>query len=154
MANYEGRFRSGYFAVKDPAAFHAWCERWGVAVITKQPGEHAYPDGAEGTLYGFLMGDDDDSGVLPYAPIDWDDEGADADPAAEVPEPPDFIEDLATQLADGWVAVIEYAGWEKLRYLSAGAIAVNNKGEREEINLGDVCDRAKQLGDFVTEASY
>jgi hypothetical protein len=171
VANYEGRFRSNYFRVRDPAAFvERFCARWGVKPITKKPGDHGYPADAEGVLHGFMMSDWDDSGSIPSEPVGELLEGLlDEDEARAIAEAeaivgamlatlpdghPDFIDELAAQLADGWVAVVEYAGWEKLRYLNAGAIAVNNKGERVEVCLGDLHRSARDLGDFITEASY
>lgn len=46
MADYKAYARSSYFKVKNPKAFEAFCNKWGISIITKDV------DGE--TLHGFL----------------------------------------------------------------------------------------------------
>lgn len=59
----------------------------------------------------------------------------------------DIYKDLAPHLADEEVAVLFEAGSEGIMYVAGSAVAINNKGERIEINLQDIYKRATVLGD-------
>ena len=52
-------------------------------------------------------------------------------------------------LADGWVAIIQEVGNEKLRYLGGLAVAFNNKGETIDININNIFELAKSIGKHV-----
>ena len=45
-------------------------------------------------------------------------------------------------------------GWEKLRYVSGIAVAVNWKGEQKSLNLSDIHTEAETLGPQVTPCEY
>lgn len=137
MANYEPHARSNYFAVKNVEAFTAFCARWGLELIQER--EQAEQ---KGPLVGFLC--DSEQGI-PTTLVN-EDTGFDDDV--------DFIGELSQQLADGAVAVVMEAGYEKMRYLAGYAVAVNAAGEQVSINLHEIYDRAKGLGVDITTCAY
>jgi hypothetical protein len=134
MANYYGKFRTNYFAVKDPEAFREDIMNYPVEMISQEQ------DGQ--MLFGFL---DTDEGGLPSTTYN-----------EETDEDTEIIwEDLFTKhLADDWVAIIMEVGSEKHRYFQGFASAYNNKGESKHISLEDIYDVAKYLGEVVPHASY
>lgn len=136
MANYVPFMRSNYFEVKDAAAFEAFCTKWDVE-LTRGGGERR-----ESPLYGFLA-----NGEMGLPPCYWD---AAQDDFVEG----EFVKELATHLADGWVAIIREVGYEKYRYLVGFTVAVNSKGEILEITLDEIYAKAKSLGSHVTRCEY
>lgn len=66
----------------------------------------------------------------------------------------DFLEVVSTYLQEGEVAVFIMAGAEKARYITAFAVAINSKGERVELSLYDIYEKAKVLGANITAAEY
>jgi hypothetical protein len=44
------------------------------------------------------------------------------------------------------------SGHEKLQYVGGFAVAINGKGERREVSLSDIYDRAAELGSVATRA--
>lgn len=136
MANYVPFMRSNYFDVKDAAAFQAFCTKWDVE-LTRGGGEEG-----KSTLYGFLA-----NGEMGLPPCYWD--AAQHDFVEG-----EFVKELATHLADGWVAVIREVGYEKYRYLVGFTVAVNSKGEILEITLDEIYAKAKSLGSHVTRCEY
>jgi hypothetical protein len=136
MANYYGVARSSYFVVKDPEAFVKELSAYPVKVITKEQ------DGI--TLYGFIDADDNGGGDLwSY----YDDENSEFINV-------NWFEVFKRHLQDDWVAIIMECGSEKHRYLSAYAVAYNNKGDSKAINLGDIYSLANNLGSKMTDAGY
>jgi hypothetical protein len=136
MANFYGKTRSNYFAVKDPEAFVKELGAYPVRVITQEQ------DGV--TLYGFTDNDEDNEGnVWTY----YDDE---KEEYIEV----NWLEVFKQHLQDDWVAVIMECGSEKYRYLSGFTIAYNNKGESKSLGLSDIYSLASGIGSKITEASY
>jgi hypothetical protein len=87
MAEYTATFRSNYFAVKDPDKFRAFCELFGLEMITRTDEEIS--------LYGFLN-KGNESGI-PFARYDQ---------KAEDWELVDLIGILAEHLMPDYVAVI------------------------------------------------
>lgn len=137
MATYFAAARSNYFKVKDPAAFRAEADLYGLTVRDAlQPSQKAQglvmvqPDGDEG-----------------WPSSVWDDELGDA---VEV----DVTALLARHLVEGQVAVLEEVGFEKLRYLCGFAVAVNSRGETRTVHLGDIREQAAALGEHVTDTAY
>jgi len=65
---------------------------------------------------------------------------------------------VAEHLADGEVAIFMESGAEKLRYIIGYAEAINNKGERRTISIGDIYNIARteltDRGHDVTVAEY
>lgn len=59
---------------------------------------------------------------------------------------------VANHLEDGEVAVFMYIGNEGMRCLFGGAIAINNKYEKRQVDLGDIYKLASELGSEVTKA--
>lgn len=145
MANYIGHGRSNYFTVTDADIFEAFCAKWGLVEI----------DDGEGRV-GFYPDDvvwEDHS--LPGAPTDaWREDHEEPGEDGYLSEPyegPDLLDDLATLLADRSVAVVMEVGHEKLAYVSGRATAINSRGERASLSLGDIYDVAARLGDTPTD---
>jgi hypothetical protein len=59
----------------------------------------------------------------------------------------DVAEIVAGHLAAGEVAILIEVGAEKLRYLTGIAVAVNDRNEQRCIDLEDIYEVAKELGD-------
>jgi len=147
MANYIPTWRSNTFKVKDLEKFMAWCNEWpGMEIVEdnemKGKGDSAKPTGEK--LVTLLQAEDSESGIPSYFYNQETGEEVDRD----------FLVELATHLVSGWVAVLMEIGYEKLRYLTGVAVAVNNKGEIERVSLSDIYEVAKKLGKHVTVAEY
>ena len=133
MANYYSTARTNYFSVKNVDAFKKWLESFAGAELETGEGE-------DESKFCLLF----DEGMPSYK----------EDENGEELEDFDFIQELAQHLADGEVAVYIEAGAEKMRYVNGYAIAVNNKGETENVNLDVIYVLAKRLGSNVTRAEY
>lgn len=123
MANWYGASKTNWFAVKDVETF--------VDVV----------DSMDGTESGIYCSKDGNKVCLSVYD-DWPtwinhEDGSE--------EEVDFLGTLAKHLEDGEVIVSETIGNEKLRYLTGYASAINNKGERIDISLYDIYERAKEL---------
>lgn len=134
MADYIGRYRSNYFAVKDRKAFEQFCKRFNLERIT---------DDKDKSLVGFL-----DSGFNGSIPVSIYNEEQDDN------EDIDFLAELSTHLAPGHVAIVKEVGYEKMRYLVGLAFAVNSAGEQVKIDLYDIYEKAKPLGKHITACEY
>jgi len=138
MANYYATCRTNYFKVKNKDAFLADMEDIPNIIVDSDDGENFY-----------ILGDDPDGGGWPFITFD-DDTGKDI----EI----DIVGSVAKHLADDAVAIFMEVGNEKARYVIGCAIAVNNKGEQEIINLSDIYDIAKRKltsnPEGVTVAEY
>lgn len=130
MANYVCAARTNYFRVKDRNKFDAWVK------------DHGYRSSGG------------DEGLICLMPGDSDDGAFERDYDEEKDEYTPFSQMLAPFLADGEVAIIMEAGAEKLRYIVGHAVAVNNKGETTDVSLREIYDRAKPLGQNITECEY
>lgn len=133
MANYVPFVRSNYFKVKNPVAFEAFCDKWGVEMIRR---------GDRDELVGFMGGDEVGIPLCYY----------DAERGEHVEG--EFMKDLAAHLEDGWVAVVREIGYEKMRYLVGYTVAVNSRGESIEVSLDQIYDEAKRLGEHITPCEY
>lgn len=131
MANYYEYARTNYFRVKDKEAFDAFINKIGGCEIA---------DGEDGRI-AVLFTDE----CVPSNRYD--------DATKEFVEF-DFMDELSTHLADGSVAILTAAGFEKLRYISGYADAINNKGERKSVNIYSIYEMSKSLGSDITVAEY
>lgn len=132
MANYVAKVRSNYFKVKDEKAWQKFCDRFDFTnIIDTVDGER---------LHGFM--DDSFGNGLPTTIYDEK-----KDEYVEV----DFAKELSEHLEDGWVAILVEIGSEKYRYLLGFAVAINSKGESRSVTLDEITERAKELGDHITE---
>lgn len=122
MANYIPFARTNYFRVKDNDAFIKW--------LDEIPGLEYYQDGK-----GFCILFDEG---IPF----WfyDDETGEERELL-------FMNELSAFLAEGEVAIAMEVGFEKLRYLTGVAIAVNDKGEELDVSINDIYKKVeKQWG--------
>ncbi|HSW45458.1 MAG TPA: hypothetical protein VLM89_07800 [Phycisphaerae bacterium] len=136
MADYVASARSNYFRVKDVDAFQKWLEENHLGHYESQdePGRFMiFPDDGGHGDWPTILREDPDTGEEYEA---------------------DLFDELAKHLHDEDVAVLMEAGAEKLRYVSGWAVAVNSKGDRVEIGLSDIYEKAKHLGKNITEATY
>lgn len=137
MANYYSMGRTNYFAVNDEDLFKEKI----VPLVESHDGQVweevkdgqtlyaiGFPDGFPSQFY------DEDSGD--EYEIEWE----------------SVIREF---LSDGWVCIIQEIGWEKLRYLSGGAIAFDNTGKRVSVNVYDIVKMAQEnIGGIVTQPEY
>lgn len=140
MANYYATARSNYFGVKDVQAFKEWCNKRSLEFWEKSE-----------------LGDENEDSLFAITPLSYD---SGAWPIyhynEETGKDKDFeiAEEICEHLKDGHVAILIEVGNEKLRYLNGYAIAVNNHGESKSINLNDITDMARELGQHVTEPEF
>lgn len=145
MANYYTQCRTNYFKVKDIEKFKSWLTEWhwDIVYISKV-------DTAHGELSGFYIFNSDVSlcfsEKLPL--VSFDEEGE------QVDVPGDFLKEFAAHLEDDWVAIYMEIGNENIRFLTGVAIAINSKGQVNEINIEDIYDLAKDLGSNMTPVEY
>lgn len=66
----------------------------------------------------------------------------------------DISQLVSRHLVDGDVAVFMEAGAEKQRYVGGSAVAVNNRGDVVSLCLDDIYDKAADMGQTLTQASY
>lgn len=143
MANWIGVARSNYFRVKDIDAFKKEMEGFpGVRVV-----EHK----KEGEAPHFaLFGDEGywpTNRTLPCEPFDLS--------APETDEEVEFDAVVAAHLPDDEVAVFQVAGFEKERYVTGYAFAVNSKGEQLDVSIDTIYETAfKAWGIKPTAALY
>lgn len=135
MANYYGSARSNYFKIKDRAAFEKAMENFQVTIV-------AASDDPELIT---LLSDEADGGGWANT---YYDESKDDYVDFEIEN------EVAPHLQDDWVAVFMEAGAEKLRYINAYAVAINNQGQVVRLDLSDVYDMARSLGKHITDAAY
>lgn len=140
MANYTAIARSNYFQVKNRTAFEEEAQLYNLTVR-----ECVDPQQRAKGLVMIHPDQEGDCGGWPG--FIWDD---DLEEDVEF----DLHGWLAGHLSEGQVAVLEEVGFEKLRYLVGVAVAVNSKGETRVVQLGDIYEQARQLGDSVTDTSY
>lgn len=135
MANYYEKARTNYFKVKNAAAFQDFLKKFGYVdlVVEEKTGQ-----------YALIF--DEEVGIPCSIYDEQTDEHVDVD----------FVDEVSKHLADDSIAVFEAVGSEKYRYLSGYAIAVNSKGEREDINISEIYDRAKAKfgAKEISTASY
>lgn len=134
MADYIGRYRSNYFAVKDREAFEQFCKRFQMELITNDRDKN---------LVGFL--DSSFNGSIPVSLYNEEEDDF---------EDIDFLAELSTHLAPEHVAIVMEVGYEKMRYLVGLAFAVNSAGQRVKIDLYDIHEKAKPLGQHITACGY
>jgi hypothetical protein len=135
VANYTGAARTNYFRVKDRDAFNDALQDLDVT-ISEQNSDPQFV---------CLLATGTDDGCFPSWVYNEDTDDHD-----DI----DLPGLIADHLVDGDVAIIMEAGHEKLRYVSGWALAVNSKGETVQVTLNDIYDKAKTLGDTITDASY
>lgn len=135
MANYYETARTNYFNVKDAAAFQKFIETFkGIdLVVEEKTGQYALLFDEETGIPSAIYDEETD---------DWIDV--------------DFVDEVSKHLTDDSIAVFEAVGSEKMRYLCGYAIAVNSKGDREDINISEIYERAKAKFGVkeISSASY
>jgi hypothetical protein len=124
MADFYRRARSNYFRVKDIAKFKQWAESI---------------DGLE------VLHDDDDGTVGLLSEDGWPLWRTDEETEEE--KKMDVGEEVAKHLQEGSVAIFLEIGAEAMRYLAGRALAINSKGETRTVDLRDIYEQAKALGD-------
>ena len=122
MANYYEKARTNYFKVKDAVAFQKYLDLFGGIdlVVQEKTGQYALLFDEEVGIPCFYLNEDDED--------------------IEV----DFFDDVASHLTDDSIVVFEAVGNEKMRYLNGYAVALNSKGERVDINISEIYERAKE----------
>jgi hypothetical protein len=136
MANYYSMARTNHFAVKNLDSFKEEMDK--ISDVSR-PIEVWESKGEKITVVlGFPEG-------LPDSYYDGD-----ADEEHEL----DWVNIISAHLEDDWVCVIQEIGWEKLRYLTGYALAFNNEGEIERVDLDDIYVEGEMMGKHCTRAMY
>jgi len=141
MADYISYVRSNYFKVKDISAFEDFCCKYDLALI-----EDTDQDTGQ-RLVGFVQRDGLNTGIPTGYYDDETDKWVDSD----------FIAELASHLADGYVAEVREVGYEKMCYLVGVTIAVNHGGEAIIIALDDIYSQVQRkwgAGHTITACQY
>ena len=131
MANYYAAARSNYFAVKDIDELERALEGVKVNIVKDSKGRIA---------------------ILCLEEGGWPSEVCSSD--GETWRDFNIEHVVADHLKDGHVAIFMESGYEKLRYLTGYAIAINNRHEVRVISINDIYSRAGELGNVVTRAEY
>lgn len=131
MANYYSVGRTNYFTVRDTAVLEQLLSDSGIELEQGRDGSVVLLDG-EGTGWSIYPEDSDEEIYLPDV--------------------------IAGHLNPGQVAVFQSVGSEKLRYLGATAVAVNDRGEQVIVDLGDIYAAAAKAFDVpvssISHAEY
>jgi hypothetical protein len=148
MSNFNGTARSNYFRVKDADAF--------VAAMVALPDIKVWTKVDDnGVVRHAIASDDADTGCWPG----WMQVESMGEPGGdEIEEDREIYmpDEIAPHLMDGEVCVLMEAGAEKLRYISAYALAFDNT-DREvvRVSLNDIYHKAKDaFGVEPTDATY
>lgn len=135
MANWVGISRSNYFHVKDVEAFSKFVACTGIDAFSDDQGRYAVAAEVDGFWPSSIF-------------KCYEDETEDY-------EDIDFVDELATHLADGEVAVLMTAGAEKLRYVTGYAIAVKNDGSTITVDINNIYDNVLDAWGIVpSRAEY
>ena len=127
---------SNFFAVKDADGFRRFCERWDLAPVTNEEGLCGFREKRElwDRMDSWEFGEGDDLSV--------EVEEADSDAS--------FVDELAGQLADDYVAVVNDTGDEHYpRGPGLEVFAINNRREIIGISLNTIFNLARKLGRHV-----
>lgn len=140
MANWIGVARSNYFRVKDVDEFKKEMEGF--------PGVRVVEDKKEGEAPHFaLFGDEG------YWPTHRDISDPENDTYGD--EEVEFDAVVAAHLPDDEVAVFQVAGFEKERYVTGYAFAVNSKGEQLDVTIDSIYEMSRdKWGVLPTAAAY
>jgi hypothetical protein len=121
MANYEARFRTNNFRVKNKEQFEKFID----TLIGTDSEIQLDTNKDQYTLYGYTS--------IPSEIYD-----AHKDTYTGI----DFYAEMRKYLADGEVMIIQEIGNEKLRYFTGLAVAMDNKGKEIVINIDDINRKA------------
>ena len=135
MANYMALVRSNYIKVKDVSAWKAFCKRWGLTPIEDSQKRQGF------------TGEELEDGLRTDYVLDQE--------TGEEKEA-DFFKEISQELASGQVAIIIQIGWEKMRYLTGWAWAINSKGVNKRSDLSDIYKVAEKMAHSgeITLAEY
>jgi len=130
MANYNETARSNYFQVKDLEKFKEWVGHYGNPDVCE--GHH----GEDGKICLLWQMDG-------YGAYGWDEDGNELEQT--------FEEGIGEHLVEGSIFIAMGSGYEKMRYVTGWAFAINHKGEMESISIDEIYMMAEQRwGDEVT----
>ena len=169
MADWYGHARTNYFKVKDIEKFKEFCDTFYVEMIEQEQvvlkqecyqclHNNKIPEDCKQVIKrtvgeckgekikeqccGFLG--TDTGAIVGYAediqgnPLEFD----------------DMVKMLATHLEEGWVAILQEVGAEKLRYITGYSLAVNHLGETVDIDINNIYQKAENLGRCITRCEY
>ncbi len=148
MANYTSMARTNYFRVKDIDAFKADLNAHGITPVSfaesafggivLDESEHNSPQGAVALFSHEGWPSFDEEMIADRLGLDE---------SETLPAFRESIEELvgAHLVDEHEIAVFMTIGWEKLRYLTGVAVAVNSAGEIRNVNLDDIYSLAEEL---------
>jgi hypothetical protein len=132
MSNWYGTARSNYFSVKDRKVFEDWALEHNLKVFNKIENGNS--------TFAIAPNDTSDSGGWPSEI--YDEESEDYKEFDLVLELSDLIEPEINEVEQ--IIVLEEIGAEKLRYLTANAVAFNCKGDYINLNLDEIYKQASK----------
>ena len=134
MANYIETARSNYFKVKDLEAFKLAVENYGEFEITH--------DDEDPSLIAILGTGES------FPAYGWDDDGNELDK--------EFAQIVSEHLTDDSVFVVVGSGYEKMRYVTGWAYAIDSTGKSVYMDISEIYNRAEAEfpGKTVTLAEY
>lgn len=136
MADWYGTARSNYFKVRDNKAFEVFMQN-----LLSMTAEHNDVDNT-----WWIRTDDYGNGGF-----DWTVYDEDLEPDDSV----NAMDEFASHLQEGEVAIFLEAGAEKLRYITGNALSIAWTGEITEINLADIYEFvAEKYGIKPCRAEY
>ncbi len=161
MSNYNGLGRSNYVKFTDLEKVKAIAKFYGLTLIDAT-------DESGAQRYGFTAQDTDDGQPINFVQLDAEDEdfyekkamlatlGVEYDEFGEDDQIdlPEFLDVIAPYIVDGEVLVWMQVGSEKHRYFMGFAVAINNKGQRRDIDLEQIYVIGAELGTIPSNASY
>jgi hypothetical protein len=137
MADWYGTARSNYFKVRDNKSFSAFMQQ----NLSSMTAVHKIEDNT-----WWIITDEFGNGGF-----DWTVYDEDFEPDDSV----DAMNEFASHLQEGEVAIFFEAGAEKLRYITGSAVAIAWNGEITEVCLNDIYDLvAKKYGIEPSRAEY
>ena len=166
MANYTEQGRTNYFRVKDLAVFKAELRAYGIepasweeansygSEFVLHAGVNNKPEGAIALFSYGMWPSFDEYATASRLDVCIDDE---ADESGIPCNYDSLLMLVADHLVDGEVAIFMEVGFEKMRYLTGTAVAVNAIGDTRHIDLNSIYELAKELapeGTTITTAEY
>lgn len=133
MSTHVSLARTNHFVVRDLPAFRAAMDPYEVEIVEDQSRENR---------------------VTVLARDGWPTNGYDEETDEDIEV--DLLGLISEHLAPGQVTVVTASGHEKMRYMTGWAGAINSEGERVSLDLDDIYNLAKPLGDGspILSAAY
>jgi len=134
MKRYTEYWRTNYFCVKDPAAFATWVDSFGLPISVQSADPADYPSDSMAPLT-----------LIPDAQSELEIPVSRRDPHTGETLPCDFVQELATHLADESVAILIAIRYHRTRILYSYAITMRSNGDHHRIILTNLSLRPRGI---------